>query len=70
MSEIDFDIEKNQEALRDLYMALQSHQEFWSSWLSDRLGPMKDFFVPEAEEQQAAIALGEALRAIAYIEKR
>ena len=58
---IDFDIEKNQEALRDLYIAIQTHQKFWAIWLSDRVGPN--------DELQAANALGEALKNIADLEE-
>lgn len=63
MNEIDFDVEKNQEALRELYVALEDHQEFWDTWLSERLGFEGDFFAP-AEEVQAATAMSQALLTI------
>lgn len=61
MIRIDFDKSENQDALRNLYVALQSHQKFWSSWLSDRTGDTANFFAPAKDEQLAAQALGEAL---------
>ena len=61
--EIDFDVENSQKALRNLYAAIQNHQDFWSSWLANRTEPSAKLFA-STEELQAATALGEALLAI------
>lgn len=65
MSGIDFDKSEEQEALRNLYTALQLHQKFWSGWLADRTGQTANFFAPDKDEQVAVKALGEALLKIA-----
>lgn len=63
MDEIDFDIEENQEALRELYVTLRNHREFWDAWLTERASTMGYFFAP-AEEIRAATAMSQSLLAI------